>query len=535
LIKKFIALLFIISLLFPVTSGQIIYSIDSVQSDIILTKTPKIKFYGDLMNSSWSMFHHDTCHTGRSPYGRVGNWPIIKWKFQMEGLTYSSPAIDENGIIYIGENGIHHSYFYSINTNGSEKWHFNPGDWVDSSPAITSAGMIYFGSHNGNLNAVFLNGTTRWIIPIGSGWIFSSPVISPDGTIYVGSVNSNRLYAVNPNGTIKWYYTTGFLVYSSPAIDDNGIIYFGSHDTYLYALYPNGTLKWRFKTNDMVKGSPSIGNDGTIYVCSWDGYLYAIAQNGTLKWRFGTGDATETSPAIASDGTIYVGSYNGLLFSISPTGVENWRFQTGDAIYSSPAIDNNGIVYCGSYDGNLYALNPNGSLRWRFDAGDYIESSPVIGADGTIFIAAQFAPSGNQSWHSYLSALQIVDSQPPSTPTIDGPPSGRIGRTYRYTVLSTDLDGDGISYYFDWGDGTNTGWIGPYESGKEQTVSHTWTAKGTYTIQVKAKDSNGAESPWGTLQVTMPCSYERPFMTFFDKILERFPHAFPILRYMLLK
>jgi outer membrane protein assembly factor BamB len=499
-------------------------------TDINKSETPTD---GGLQNSSWPMFHHDARHTGRSPYGPVGNWPSIKWKFQMEGQTISSPAIDENGIVYIGAEGFHDKFFFAINPNGSEKWHFNPGHWVDSSPALSSDGTIYFGSLNGNLNALYPNGSTKWIRYIGDGWVFSSPVICTDGTIYIASVNSNRLCAVNPNGTIKWYFTTGFLVYSSPAIDDNGVIYFGSHDTYLYALYPNGTLKWRYKTDDMVKGSPSIGDDGTIYVCSWDHYLYAIASNGTLKWRFNTGEATETSPAIASDGTIYIGSYNGLLFSISLAGVENWRFQTGNSIYSSPAIDTYGMIYCGSYDGYLYALNPNGTLIWRFDVGDSIESSVVIGEDGTIYIAAQFEPSGGNSSYTYLYALQLINNQPPGTPTIDGPASGKIGRTYDYTMVSTDPEGNNISYYVDWGDGTTSGWIGPYTSGQEQTVNHTWSKRGTYIIQVKAKDNYSAESGWGILQVKMPTSYNIPFLQFWMKLLERFPRTFPILRHLL--
>jgi outer membrane protein assembly factor BamB len=530
-VKIIVVLLFITSLFIPLTSGWNDH-IDSIQIEDIFEKTSTISD-GGLIDSAWPMFHHDTQHTGRSPYGPIGNFPVVKWRFLMEGMTISSPAIDENSIIYIGSDGFHDKFFFAINSNGSEKWHFNPGDWVISSPAFSSDGTIYFGSLNGNLNALHPNGTTKWIIHIGAGWVFSSPVIGNDGTIYVASVNSNRLCAVNPNGTMKWYFDADFLVYSSPAIDDNGVIYFGSHDTYLYALYPNGTLKWRYKTNDRIKGSPSIGDDGTIYVCSWDNNLYAIAPNGTLKWRFGAGSSTETSPAIASDGTIYIGSYNGQIFSIAPTGVENWHYQTGGEIYSSPAIDTYGIIYCGSYDGNLYALNPNGTLRWRFAAGEYIESSPVIGADGTIYIAAQFEPSGGNSSYTSLYALQLLNSQPPSTPTIDGPSSGKIGHTYSYTVISTDPDRDNISYYVDWGDGSNTGWLGPYNSGVEQTVSHTWGIKGTYTIQVKAKDTHGVESGWGTLQVTMPMNSNMigsPFLRLLELFFDRHSYVFPVLR-----
>jgi len=337
---------------------------------------------------------------------------------------------------------------------------------------------------------------------------------------------------MNPNGTMKWRYFTGGPILSSAAIDDNGIIYFGSHDMYLYALYPNGTLAWRYKTSDKIKGPPSIGADGTIYVCSWDHYLYAVAPDGTLKWKVSTGDAAETSPAIAEDGTIYVGSYNGLLFSITPDGSENWRFQTGNGIYSSPTIDKYGIIYCGSDDGYLYALNPNGTLRWKFDAGDNMESSPVIGEDGTIYIAAQFEPSGGNSSYTFLYAIGLINNTRPSTPTIDGTTSGNIKQNYDYTIVSNDPDGNNVSYYVNWGDGINSGWIGPYPSDDEQTVSHIWSKKGTYTIQVKAKDNYSAESEWGTLSVTMP--YKQPHFPFLNWLLDRFPNAFPILRYITL-
>jgi outer membrane protein assembly factor BamB len=528
LLKNCFVLVFITSLLIPFAIGQNTDFVNSLQIKTTSINTNKLESSSGLLNSSWPMFHHDVRHTGRSPYGPVGNSPSIKWKFRMEGLTVSSPALDENGTIYIGAEDFHKSFF-AINSDGTEKWGFDAGHWVDSSPAIAADGTVYFGSNNHYLQAIWPNGTLKWRFDM-SDWVFSSPTIGADGTIYVGSFD-HYFYAINPNGTQQWRFNTGFYVFSSAVIDDNGIIYFGSHDMYLYALYPNGTLAWRYKTNNRIKGSPSIGNDGTIYICSWDNYLYAIAPNGTLKWKFGTGSSTETSPAIASDGTIYVGSYNGLLFSVTPNGTQNWCFQTGNGIYSSPAIDKNGITYCGSYDGNLYALNPDGTLRWKFDAGDNMESSPVIGEDGTIYIAAQFEPSGGNSSYTYLYALKLINNSSPSTPSIQGPASGTIKQNYDYTIVSTDPEDNNISYYVNWGDGTTTGWIGPYGSGQEQTVSHTWEKKGTYTIQVKARDNYSAESDWGTLQVTMPLSYEPPQFPFIHWLLERFPNAFPILRY----
>jgi outer membrane protein assembly factor BamB len=523
----------------PMTIGQNRNSANSLQTKTISVKTTQTESSVGLQNSSWPMFHHDTRHTGRSPYGSVGKWPMVKWRFWMEGRAVSSPAIDENGTIYIGARNFNKSFF-AINPDGSEKWRFEAGHWVDSSPAISSDGTIYFGSLNGNLNAVYLNGTTKWIISLGEGWVYSSPVIGDDGIIYAASVIDSKLCAVYPNGSIKWEFYMQEWVYCSPAIGEDGAIYVGSNDGYMYAVYPNGTMKWRFYAGGEkgIGSAPSIADDGTIYFGGTSGYLYALYPNGTLRWKFGTGYIGESSPAISNDGTIYVGDQvNNRIYSIDEDGTLNWYYTTNGEIISSPAIDKNGIIYCGSTDGYLYALNPNGTLRWRFDAGDSIESSVAIGADGTIYIAGQFDPSGGNSSYTNLYALQIVDSQPPSTPTIDGPPSGRTGRTYEYTVMSTDPDGDDISYYVDWGDGTNTDWLGSYNSGQEQTVSHTWETDGTYTIQVKAKDSNGVESGWGTLSVTMPMSsiiHDSPFLKLLEQFFDKHPFAFPILRYLLI-
>ncbi|MCD6108537.1 MAG: hypothetical protein J7J89_03585, partial [Thermoplasmata archaeon] len=59
----------------------------------------------------------------------------------------------------------------------------------------------------------------------------------------------------------------------------------------------------------------------------------------------------------------------------------------------------------------------------------------------------------------------------------------------------------------DWGDGTNSGWLGPYNSGETVEASHSWSEKGEYSIKVKAKDINGLESEWSDpLVISMPLS-----------------------------
>ncbi|KAA0005940.1 MAG: hypothetical protein FE042_06540, partial [Thermoplasmata archaeon] len=54
-----------------------------------------------------------------------------------------------------------------------------------------------------------------------------------------------------------------------------GIIY-GCGIYCIYAVNPNGTIRWKWKINDYILTHPAMGRDGTLYVAAWDGYLYAI-------------------------------------------------------------------------------------------------------------------------------------------------------------------------------------------------------------------------------------------------------------------
>jgi outer membrane receptor protein involved in Fe transport len=125
-------------------------------------------------------------------------------------------------------------------------------------------------------------------------------------------------------------------------------------------------------------------------------------------------------------------------------------------------------------------------------------------------------------------------NSPPDTPAIDGPTNGKAGVQYNYTFNSVDPDDDDVYYYIKWDDGYTEVWDGPHASGVDFEIKHTYTKQGTFTIEAKAKDSQGEESDWGILEVTMPKYKPIDFnLNILNRLFERFPHAFPILRYLL--
>jgi hypothetical protein len=88
-------------------------------------------------------------------------------------------------------------------------------------------------------------------------------------------------------------------------------------------------------------------------------------------------------------------------------------------------------------------------------------------------------------------------SQPPTQPIKPvGQTLGIWNVEYSYTSSATEPDGEQLFYLFDWGDGTTSGWLGPYSSGATGTGSHSWTALGTYNVKARARDIWGAGSKW---------------------------------------
>lgn len=131
--------------------------------------------------------------------------------------------------------------------------------------------------------------------------------------------------------------------------------------------------------------------------------------------------------------------------------------------------------------------------------------------------------------YAYTTFEVILDNDPPEAPTIDGPTTGNIGEEYDYTFITTDPDGDNVSYWVVWGDGCPAvEWIGPYPSEEEITLSHTFEQQGTFNISAKAKDTHEAESEWGFLDIEMPVKTPT-FGNILYQILERLLEQFPII------
>ena len=185
--------------------------------------------------------------------------------------------------------------------------------------------------------------------------------------------------------------------------------------------------------------------------------------------------------------------------------------------------------------GEVYGGTAPFTFEWDLDDdGEYDDATGETvyeswDESGTYEIALKVTDDDSDlAFDETVVIIAPADNNPPDTPSKpDGPPNGKMGVKYTYTTSTEDPDGDQVSYKFDWGDGTNSGWSDLYDSGATSEASHIWASQGSFEIKVKAKDIYGAESGWSDpLTVTMPRNriFSNPvILKFLEGILQKFP------------
>ncbi len=187
--------------------------------------------------------------------------------------------------------------------------------------------------------------------------------------------------------------------------------------------------------------------------------------------------------------------------------------------------------------GNDVSVNKIMMVLYRIDSGYWYAAPPSDGAYNQPIENYQFTtislPHGPHLIETRaINTVGNIDATPasdmvtidnaPNTPTLTGTIEGKPGQLYTYTASTADVDGDPIYYWFDWNDGTNTGWLGPIPPGALMLANHSWSKKGTYEVKVKAKDIFNMETSWATLDVTIPKSTVFDG-SFFQAFLEKHP------------
>ena len=310
--------------------------------------------------------------------------------------------------------------------------------------------------------------------------------------------NPNRIWASNN----KLYNSVNI----NNAIDNgSGFVFFNGHGNLdLWATHPHENPDWipygmytNAHLNALSNGDmlPIVVSDA-CYHCTFD-----VASD-CFGWTFVT---NPNGGCIAFlGGTDIDVSYGGV--DIITKGIErlcvelSTNYQNGDLTF-----------------GELWAHALISYISDDMDEIDYIT-------------VEEFQPFGDPSLR--IAAV----SQPPLQPmTPQGPTNGKVGESYTYTTSTTDPENSSVYYKFDWGDETMSPWVGPYDSGEEISLSHSWSEKGDFEIRVLAKDNTGEISLWSDpLAVVMPVNQGVETLQISD-LISKFLARFPILEHLVLQ
>jgi PKD repeat protein len=251
-------------------------------------------------------------------------------------------------------------------------------------------------------------------------------------------------------------------------------------------------------------GGPYSGAHGVALAFDASASTDADGDPLTFAWTFGdggTGSGPTPSHTYTTDGSYTV------TVQVSD-GVDTATASTTATIANVVPIAQPGGPYTGFknapfvLDGTASSDGNGDALTHRWDFGDGTTGTGPTPSHTYVL------PPGNPA-HVYTVTLIVNDGladSAPITTTVqvqDHPPVAHPGGPYNtfrnqpITLsgsLSSDPDGDPLTYAWDFGDGTTGTGVAP---------SHTYTAFGTYVVRLTVNDGHASSTP-ATTQVTVP-------------------------------
>ena len=354
-----------------------------------------------------------------------------------------------------------------------------------------------------------------------------------DYGIYTSGGESEEQVSITNNNFCNISRYAILLTGTSCSVVSNNVIYDCNGGIFLRSNSNHNIIDGNTIFNFVKDSSKGYYNKGVLL----DSSEHNIISNNEISFSPDVGISMSAPGRITSNNIVRSNKVINCLAGVSLQFAENNQFYEnlflsndygcylntcqGNVVYQNDFIDN-GVQ---GFEEESTGLNQwyNESLQKGNFWDDYVGSdadSNGIG-DSPYDIMGN---AGNEDSYPLMVPFNDINF-PPSDPSVYGPANGKIEEEYSYSVCSSDFNDDDVYYLINWGDGISTGWKGPYESGVEQSFSHTWFDKGDFTVRVQCKDDGGLLSDWTNLPVTMPKRKEVSLGVFdlFLNLLENFP------------
>jgi outer membrane protein assembly factor BamB len=310
-------------------------------------------------------------------------------------------------------------------------WAVETRDAIEGAPVVAD-GVVYVGSYDEHLYAADLaTGKEKWRYkadPKMSAPFKASPAVRGKH-VYIGDIDGDFHCVEAATGKRVWKFQTGAEI-ASGANFAGDLILFGSHDETLYALTPDGQVKWKVKTEGPVNGSPVV-SDGKTFVAGCDGSVHVIdvARGVELAKIELSGQAAAT--AAASGDRLFVGTMTNEVQAVDwKKQSVDWTFRPekrAQPFYAAAALTDK-LVIAGSRDKKVYALErDSGKEKWHFETDGRVDGAPVVVGD-RVFVGSL---DGN------LYVLDLASGAEKARFKLDGPVTGSPAVVDGYLLIGT--------------------------------------------------------------------------------------------------
>ncbi|ACB07477.1 PKD domain-containing protein [Candidatus Korarchaeum cryptofilum] len=189
-------------------------------------------------------------------------------------------------------------------------------------------------------------------------------------------------------------------------------------------------------------------------------------------------------------------------FNVVPKGAEN-KPPTAyiDSISPNPAYEGQAIYFSG------HGYDPDGSIaecEWKADerilSSSCSFSTSLPPGKYTIYFRVKDDKGAWSTWTTSTLVVEKVENKPPVASLAIYPSQAGVGQEVKLDASgSYDPDGKIVAYYFDFGDGSTSGWV------SSSSITHVYSHEGEYKVRVTVKDDKGATSETAsTLKVRRP-------------------------------
>jgi hypothetical protein len=360
----------------------------------------------------------------------------LRWQYNQSPAAFIllGPNVGPDGNIY--SVGMDHLGVFSLTPQGSLRWSVQETynrPIVDLQEIVFGSTALYFHA-NDHLRSVGLDGSQVFTNPesLDTPQGDPQPAVGPDGTIYINTFSAFgqglALSAFDASGNFRWGVLdnrpTNRL--SMPDVGKDGVIYDGRDLINLYAVNPDGTVRWQYTDSGTISSNIVSPLNDLIFLGGGTDYgkpafFEAVSTAGKSLWKtilpFENGLKINpwSRSRFSSDGqTAYIGTLIGgqpsngysYLYSVqteggiglslssltlNPTTVKGGSSSRGTVTLSGPAPAGGVIVTLGSNNTKAAVVPNNVAVPAGATSATFTVNTKVVLMNKIVIISASYA------------------------------------------------------------------------------------------------------------------------------------------------